>query len=77
MTFNLTEACRDWKVVMNIKKTAGLWSTPVIPLSSASDTALPQRSGNPPRDEEASSRMSDEGCPNEFTSSVADATGYS
>ncbi len=62
---------------MNIKKAEGLWSTPVIPLSSVADAALPERSGNPPRDEEASSRMSDEGCPNEFTSSVPDATGYS
>ncbi len=76
MTLNLTEACTDWKVAMNIKKAAGLWSTPAIPLSSGADTALPEWPGNPPRDEEASSRMSDEGCPNEVTSSVPDATGY-
>jgi hypothetical protein len=48
-----------------------------IPLSSAAAPQLPQQSGNPPRDGEDSLRMSDEGCPNEGTPSVPDATGYS
>ncbi|HTC94032.1 MAG TPA: hypothetical protein VK699_11305 [Terriglobales bacterium] len=48
-----------------------------IPLSSGAAPRLAEQSGNRPSDGEDSLRMSDEGCPNEGTPSVPDATGYS
>ncbi len=46
------------------------------PKNKAGTGAAPQRPENHRRDEEASLRMDDEGCPNERTATLPDATRY-
>ena len=48
-----------------------------LSFSSGHGPESPDRPQDHRRDEEASSRMDDEGCPNERTATLPDATGYS
>jgi len=65
------ESVREFRNALENKASTGAKAT------SDGSPKAPERPEDDRRDEETSSRMDDEGCLNERTSTLADATGYS
>jgi hypothetical protein len=70
-------SCRVLYFDMIINKKSASSADVSVPPPTGGVARFDEQPGNPLHNEDALSHMSDEGCPNEDTPSVPDATGYS